>query len=55
MAGVAVDLAEASEGVLTVDVHGARATDALAAAPAEGDCLILFILFVSLVKEVRSV
>ena len=37
-----VDVAQASEGILPVDVHGARSTDPLSTGPTEGKRGILF-------------
>lgn len=44
LARVAIDAAEACEGVLPVDVHGAGAAYTLAAGAAESECRINFIL-----------
>lgn len=44
LGGVLLDAAEAGEGVDTVNVHGARATDTLTARAAEGEGGVLLVL-----------
>jgi len=44
LASVSVDPAEASEGVLAVDVHGARAADTFTTGSAEGESRVHLVL-----------
>jgi len=39
-----IDTAETGQGIATIDVHGATATNTLSAASSEGECGVLFIL-----------
>lgn len=44
LATVAIDSAEAGEGILAINVHGARTTNTLSAGPSEGKSRIHFVL-----------
>lgn len=44
LAGVTVDSAETSEGVDSLNVHGARAANAFSARPAEGESGVVLVL-----------
>ena len=50
----AVDATETGEGVLAVDIHGARAADTLSTRAAESECWVYFILdFDERIKSLR--